>query len=165
MPPGVIRGRVLAGDDREKLSYSERDRLRRDRAAGHDRPRGPGARKQQEDQRQSALEQAESIFSEEGVGERGDELAKVIRAAHGSAELPDACHAFVLEVGLPKSVDLLQIFLDTADATLMVPALEALLARKQAGELEVSSGLRSQLRILSEDPNDDIAGLSEDLLD
>ena len=59
----------------------------------------------------------------------------------------------------------MRIFLDTADATLMVPALEALLARKQAGELEVSSGLRSQLRILSEDPNDDIAGLSEDLLD
>lgn len=155
----------MGNDDREKLSYSERDRLRRDRAAGHDRPpQGAGGRRQQEGQREAALKQAESVFSEEGVGTRGDELAKVIRAAHGTAELPEACHAFVEEVGLPKSVDLLQIFIDTSDATLMVPALEALVARKEAGELDLSAGLKSQLRTLAEDPDDDIAGLSEDLL-
>lgn len=154
----------MSGGDREKLTYSERDRLRRDRAAGHDTPRGPGGRKREEDARQAALKQAESVFSEEGAGTRGDELAKAVRAAHGSAELPEACHAFVAEVGLPRSVDLLQIFLDTADAALMVPALEALLARKEAGELDLGAGLKSQLRTLSEDPDDDIAGLSEDLL-
>jgi hypothetical protein len=155
----------MAGDDREKLTYSERDRLRRDRAAGHDTPRGPGGRMRQEQQRDAALKQAESIFSAEGKGgERGDELAKAIRAAHGSAELPEACHAFMDEIGLPKSVDLLQIFIDTSDAALVVPALEELLARKERGELEVGGGLRSQLRILSSDPDDDIAGLSEDLL-
>lgn len=155
----------MAGEDREKLSFSERDRLRRDRAAGHDQPRSQAGRMHQEEARQAALKQAESIFSEEGVGgSRGDELAKAIRAAHGSAELPEACHTFVTEVGLPKSVDLLQIFLDSADASLMVPALEELLARKHAGQLEMSAGLKSQLRTLANDPDDDIAGLSEDLL-
>ncbi len=152
------------GDDREKLSYSERDRLRQDRAKGYDTPRGRGGQQRQAQARDAALKQAESIFSAEGKGERGDELAKAVRAAHGTPELAEACHAFVAEVGLPKSLDLLQIFIDTSDATLMVPALEELLARKEAGELEVSSGLRSQLRILAEDPDDDIAGLSEDLL-
>lgn len=152
------------GDDREKLTYSERDRLRRDRAAGHDSPRGPGGRARQAQARDAALKQAESIFSAEGKGQRGDELARAVRAAHGSAELPEACHAFVDEIGLPKSVDLLQIFLDTSDRALIVPALEALLARKEAGGLELTSGLKSQLRTLAEDPDDDVAGLSEDLL-
>ena len=154
----------MGRDDREKLSYSARDRLRRDRAAGHDSPRGHAAREHQEEQRDSALKQAESIFSEEGVGTQGDELAKAVRAAHGSAELPEACHAFVAEVGMPRSVDLLQIFIDTSDPLLSVPALECLLARKQAGDLELTAGLKSQLRTLCEDPDDDIAGLSEDLL-
>ena len=154
----------MGSDDREKLSYSERDRLRLDRSKGHESPGGHGGRQRQEVQRDVALKQAESIFSEEGVGTRGDELAKVVRAAHGSAELPEACHAFVAEVGMPKSVDLLQIFIDTSDPSLSVPALEALLERKQAGELEITAGLKSQLRTLCEDPDDDIAGLSEDLL-
>lgn len=154
----------MGSDDREKLSYSERDRLRLDRSKGHEGPGGRGGRQRQEEQREAALKQAESIFSEEGVGTRGDELAKVVRAAHGSAELPEACHAFVAEVGMPKSVDLLQIFIDTSDPSLSVPALEALLERKQAGELEITAGLKSQLRTLCEDPDDDIAGLSEDLL-
>lgn len=154
----------MGWDDREKLSYSERDRLRRDRAKGHDSPRGHAARERQEEQRDSALKQAESIFSEEGAGTQGDELAKAVRAAHGSAELPEACHAFVAEVGMPRSVDLLQIFIDTSDPLLSVPALEALLVLKQAGDLELTAGLKSQLRTLCEDPDDDIAGLSEDLL-
>ena len=154
----------MAGDDREKLTYAERDRLRQERAKGYEQPRGRGAQQRQAQARDTALQQAESIFSAEGKGERGDELAKAVRAAHGSAELPEACHAFMNEIGLPKSVDLLQIFIDTSDATLIVPALEELLARKEAGELEVSGGLRSQLRILAADPDDDIAGLSEDLL-
>jgi len=152
------------GDDREKLTYAERDRLRQERAKGYDTPRGHGAQQRQAQARDAALKQAESIFSAEGKGQRGDELAKAVRAAHGTPELAEVCRAFVDEIGLPKSVDLLQIFIDTSDATLIVPALEELLARKQAGELEVSAGLRSQLRILAEDKDDDIAGLSEDLL-
>jgi hypothetical protein len=159
-----LGGDALGSDDREKLSFSERDRLRREREAGHDRPRGPGGRQRQEEQRDAALKMAESIFSEEGVGSRGDELARAVRAAHGSAELPEACHAFVAEVGMPRSVDLLQIFIDSADPTLVVPALEALLQRKQSGELEISAGLKSQLRTLSSDPDDDVAGISEDIL-
>jgi hypothetical protein len=46
-----------------------------------------------------------------------------------------------------------------------VPALEALYEQKRAGKLELSGGLRSQLRVLVQEPDDDIAGLSEDLLE
>lgn len=138
--------------------------MRRDREKGYDTPRGRGAQQRQAAQRDAALKMAEAVFSEEGAGEQGDELAKAVRAAHGTPELGEACHAFVAEVGMPRSVDLLQIFIDTGDSALMVPALEALLERKESGALELSAGLKSQLRTLSEDPDDDIAGLSEDLL-
>ena len=154
-----LGGHELGSDDRGKLSFSERDRLRRDREAGHDTPRGPGGRQRQAEQRDAALKMAESIFSDEGVGTRGDELAKAVRAAHGSSELAEACHAFVAEVGMPRSVDLLQIFIDSSDPMLVVPALEALLERKQAGELEISAGLNSHLRTLSSDPDEDVAGI------
>ena len=138
--------------------------MRRDREKGYDTPRGRGGQQRQAAQRDAALKMAEAVFSEEGAGERGDELAKAVRAAHGTPDLLEACQTFVAEVGMPKSVDLLQIFIDTGDNALMVPALEALLERKESGELELSAGLKSQLRTLSEDPDDDIAGLSEDLL-
>jgi hypothetical protein len=159
-----MRNRNLGFDDREKLSFSERDRLRKDRAAGHERPRGRAAQEESRRDTQNALEAADAIFSAERGGEAGDELGDAIRAAHGTPELAEACHVFVTAVGLPKSVDLLQIFIDTADPSLVVPALEALLALKEAGDLDPSAGLKSQLRTLAQDPDDDVAGLSEDLL-
>lgn len=153
----------MSTDDREKLSYSERDRLRRERAAGHERPRGRQAEIEAERGKRSALAEADAIFGGESAT-TGNSLAKAVRAAHGTAEMPEACHAYVSEHGLPKSVDLLQIFIDTADVALVVPALEALLVLKEKGRLEWTAGLKSQLRILADDPDDDVAGLSEDLL-
>ena len=47
----------------------------------------------------------------------------------------------------------------------LAPALpEMLRVLEREGELQVSGGLRSQLRVLAQEPDDDIAGLSEDLL-
>jgi len=67
-------------------------------------------------------------------------------------------------LGTPSSTDLLSIFLDSANRELMVPALERLFELARAGKLEVKGGLKSQLRVLAQEPDDEVAGLSEDLL-
>ena len=42
--------------------------------------------------------------------------------------------------------------------------LDELLRRKDAGSLELEGGLKSQLRLLAEDFDDDLASRAEDLL-
>jgi hypothetical protein len=67
-------------------------------------------------------------------------------------------------LGVPAAADLLSIMLDTGQTDLLIAALERLFALKQTGKLEISGGLKAQLRLLAQEPNDDVAGLSEDLL-
>lgn len=158
----------MGGDerDREKLSWAEIDR-RRDGARGSDTD-GPGGykgRQERERQSQSALTEAEELFSGDAGGERGAALADAVREAHGTPGLAPACRAYVDALGVPSSTKLLSIFLDCADRAVMVPALERLFELARAGKLEVKGGLKSQLRVLAQEPDDEIAGLSEDLLE
>jgi hypothetical protein len=53
------------------------------------------------------------------------------------------------------------MFLDSGDAELVVGSLEALKAACEAGSFKASAGLRSQVRMLAEDPNDEVAELAE----
>jgi hypothetical protein len=159
----------MAGDDR-KLTYSERDRMRREgggSAGGAGRPRGGRERQEDALRQQFALEQADALFSgdsgEKG-GEAGKALADAVRAAHGSAELPAACRAYLEALGPPSSVELASIFLDAGDKEISLPILDALLRQKDAGTLELEGGLKRQIRILSEDFDDDLASRAEDLL-
>ena len=154
----------MSRDDRERLSWSEVDKLR-----SQPRPR-PGDRrgpppKEQERLKEQALKHADSLFFVNQGGAAGARLATAMRDAHGTPELADACRAFLSDVGLPKDPSLLSLFLDTGDTELVVMALEALLETKNAGGLEVSSGLRVQLRVLGQDSDDTIAGISEELLE
>jgi hypothetical protein len=55
------------------------------------------------------------------------------------------------------------MFLDSGDAELVVGGLEALQAACETGGFKASGGLRSQIRMLAEDPNDDVAELAESL--
>jgi hypothetical protein len=158
----------VGGDerDREKLSWAEIDR-RRDGARGPDRD-GPGGykgRQEREQRSRNALSEAEGLFSGDAGGEEGAELAGAVREAHGTQGLAPACRAYVDALGVPSSTELLSIFLDSADREVMVPALERLFALARAGKLEVKGGLKSQLRVLAQEPDDEIAGLSEDLLE
>ena len=59
---------------------------------------------------------------------------------------------------------LLSIFLDSNEPELVVDALEAILALKKQGEVEVTKGMLSQLRVLAEDFNNDIAEVAEEIL-
>ena len=159
------------GDDsdrgeREKLSWSEIDKLRdRARSPRADLPQGRQARQRAARQRHETLRAADALFVGDKGGAEGAALAKAVRDTHGTPELKQACRDYVAAIGLPTSADLLSIFLDSRQPDLIVPALEALYEQKRAGKLEFSGGLRSQLRVLVQEPDDDIAGLSEDLLE
>lgn len=152
----------MAGDDR-KLTYSERDRLRRE--GGARPPRGGRARAEDEQRNRDALNAADSLFSQEKGGEEGKELANAVRAAHGSSDLAAACRAYLDAIGPPKSIGLASIFLDAGEKALSVTVLDDLLRQKDGGTLEVEGGLKRQIRILSEDFDDDLASRAEELLE
>lgn len=88
-----------------------------------------------------------------------------MREAHGTPELVGACQAYVESVGVPRALELISIFLDAGDKALSVAVLDELLRQKDAGELDLAGGLKRQIRLLSEDFDDDLASRAEDLLD
>jgi hypothetical protein len=62
-------------------------------------------------------------------------------------------------------LELASIFLDSGDKELGIAALDELLRKKVADDLELDGGLKRQIRILSQDFDDDLASRAEDLLD
>lgn len=151
------------GDDDRKLTYSERDRMRREGGG----PKGGRARAEEERRSRHALEVADSLFAsnDEPGGEEGKALAAAVRNAHGTAELPAACRAYQDALGPPAATELISIFLDAGEKSLSISALDQLLAMKSAGALELEGGLKRQIRILSEDFDDDLASRAEELLE
>ena len=152
------------GDDR-KLTYSERDRLRREGGHSGGRPRTGRARIEEEKRSAEALKVADALFTDEKGGQKGKALADAVREAHGTKELAGVCRTYLEEIGPPPTVELASIFLDSGDKALVVSTLDELLRRKAAGELEIEGGLKRQLRILSEDFDDDLASRAEELLE
>lgn len=148
-------------DDGRKLSYSERDRLRREGG------RPPSGRARAEDARASkaALAAADTLFTEEEGGQPGKAAAAAVRDAHGTPELATACRAYVEAVGVPSDRSLLSIFLDAGDKPLSISVLDELLREKAAGGAALEGGLRRQVRILAEDFDDDLASRAEELLE
>ena len=136
------------------------------RREGCARPtRGGRARAEDEERSREALKVADSLFSEEKGGQEARELAKAVRAAHGSADLAAACRAYLDAIGPPKTAALASIFLDAGEKELSVTVLDDLLRQKDDGSLEVEGGLKRQIRILSEDFDDDLASRAEELLE
>jgi hypothetical protein len=150
----------MAGDDR-KLTYSERDRMRREGGW----PRSGRAKAEDEQRSQQALAVADSLFTEDKGGNEGKALADAVRAAHGTKDLPAACRTYLEGVGPPATKDLASVFLDAGEKELSLIALDELLRCKGAGDLNLDGGLKRQIRILSEDFDDDLASRAEDLLD
>ena len=154
----------MASDDR-KLTYSERDRLRREGGGSAGRPRGRRAKIEEEKRSREALVVADALFTDEKGGQEGKALADAVRAAHGTTDLPSACRAYLETVGPPATAELASVFLDAGVKELSLIALDELLRKKDAGDLEVEGGLKRQIRILSEDFDDDLASRAEDLLE
>jgi len=148
-------------NDGDKLSFSERDRLRRE-GRRDDTPEGvsDAQRQQASDRYRKKLD---GLFSKP-ASDAGS-LAAALRAAHGSDRLPDACREYLAAAGYPSDPGLIGIFLDSGDSELMVGVLEALLAVASSGDVvETTGGLRSQLRMLVDGRDSVVAGLCEDLL-
>lgn len=148
-------------NDGDKLSFSERDRLRRERSGSEGRPRGVSQAKVDQATRQY-VKQLDGMFSNER-GAEVEGLAAEVRAAHGTKGLAEACRSYREAVGYPSDAALLSMFLDCADAELVVGSLEALRAACRSAGFKASSGLRSQIRMLAEDANDEVAELAEEL--
>ncbi len=154
----------MANDDR-KLTYSERDRLRREGGGSGRRPLTGRAKIEEEKRSREALVVADALFTDEKGGQRGKALAAAVRAAHGTADLPAACQAYLDGVGPPATIELASVFLDAGVKELSLIALDELLRKKDAGDFALEGGLKPQIRILSEDFDDDLASRAEDLLD
>jgi len=159
----------MSGDDRswndgDKLSFSERDRRRRDgrSSSGEHRPKGVSRAKEQAVTKHY-IKQIDGLFSKTKGGVEVEKLGAAVRAAHGTSGLADACRQYREIAGFPVDAALLGMFLDSGDAELVVGGLEALLVASEDGGFKASGGLRSQIRMLAEDPNGAVAELAETL--
>lgn len=151
--------------ERTKLSYSERDRRLRDKQKGHDeRPQSPAARARSEAAAKKYVKQLDGMFAKGKGGAQGDDLARALRAAHGTPGLAAACAAYREAIGMPADAGLLALFLDCGEADLVLAALGELESLHQAGKQSLSAGQRSQLRMLALSSDDLIADAAEDLL-
>lgn len=150
-------------NDGDKLSFSERDRRRREGSGGDEnRPQGVSKFRQEQAANQY-LKKLDGLFAKPGAEQ--EKLAAAVRAAHGTDSLTDACRAYRDAVGCPSHPALIGMFLDSGDSELMVGVLESLIGQSASGEApELSGGLRSQLRMLVDGRDSVIAGLAEDLL-
>jgi len=158
----------VTGDDRswndgDKLSFSERDRRRREgRSSREHRPPGVSKAKEEAVTKQY-VKQLDGLFSKTKGGAEIEKLGAAIRAAHGTSGLADACRQYREAAGFPEDAALLGMFLDSGDAELVVGGLKALQAACEAGGFKASGGLRSQIRMLAEEPDDLVAELAETL--
>jgi len=156
----------MGSDDREKLSFSELDRLRRERKQGgtDPRPRGPGAEARAKQATEAHLKDADKLFGAAQGGAEGEALARAVQEAHGTPGLTEACRAYRDGVGLPSETALLSLFLDCDDPALVAEALRVLATRHTEGAAQISRGLKSQLRALAQHSDDDVAYEAEELL-
>jgi len=159
----------MSGDDRswndgDKLSFSERDRRRREGRSSPREQRPKGISKAREEAvTKQYLKQLDGLFSKTKGGAEVEKLGAAVRAAHGTSGLADACRQYREVAGFPEDAVLLGMFLDSGDVELVVGGLQALLAACEAEGFKTSGGLRSQIRMLAEDPNDEVAELAEAL--
>lgn len=155
--------------DRPRLSWREIDQ-RRDRprhASDEQRPRGPGAEKRARAATQRYLKEIDRAFFAPGGSRTPEErrLADAVREAQGTPHLAEACRAYLAALGPPQDAALLAAFLDARAPDVVRAALEALGERATSGALELTPGLRSQLRLLESEADDEIAELAEEILE
>lgn len=152
--------------DRDKKSFSELDRQRRERRGSDERrPSHPAQQARVAAAKKQYLEQVGSLFAKGKGGAEGERLARATRDARGTPGLAAACRAYRDAVGMPSDVALVACFLDAGEPDIVLVGLEAVRARRAAGDLEVTPGLRTQLRMLAQHPDDEVASAAEDLLE
>jgi len=162
-----MSGRDDESDERPRRSWREIDRMRD--GSGHRpeerKPRGKAAEARSRQATQSYLKQIDGLFARDDGGAQGERLARALHEAHGTPGLAEACAAYRDAVGFPRDPELVSLFLDSGERELVAGALTVLADAHAREPIALGPGLRSQLRLLAEDPDDEIAGAAEDLLD
>jgi hypothetical protein len=153
--------------DRDKKSFSELDRLRRERRGSGEagRAAGPAQKARLESAKKQYLKQIDSLFAAGEGGAEGERLAAAVRDARGTPGLAAACRAYRDAVGAPGDAALVSCFLDAGEPELVIAGLEALRAGRAAGRIELLPGLRTQLRMLAHSSDDAVASAAEELLE
>lgn len=154
--------------DRPRRSWREIDQMRnrsRHVSEGERRPRGEAAQARSAAATQRYVKGLDALFSKNPRGAEAERLAEAVRAAHGTPALADACRAHREALGLPREPALLSLFLDARDPALVAEVIAALDSMQAEGGLQASSGLRTQLRLLAQDPDDTVAEAAEALLE
>jgi hypothetical protein len=150
--------------DRDKKSFSELDRQRRERRdRGEPRPASPGAQRRAAAAAKQYVKQLDGLFSSGKGGSAGEELAQAALGARGTPGHDAACRAYLDAVGLPAEARLVACFLDSADAAIANAGLAGARGLVEAGS--APAGLRTQLRLLAQHPDDGVAGEAEALLE
>jgi hypothetical protein len=155
--------------ERPRLSWSEIDK-RRDRPGRRDerekRPQGAAAEARARAAARSYLEKLDAaLFAKGPGGAAGEPLGRAVREAHGSPRLAGACDAYLAALGPPRDAALAALFLDAPRRELVLAGLAGLAALREAGGLELSRALRSQLRLCAGGSDDEIASAAEALLE
>ncbi|MDJ0848490.1 MAG: hypothetical protein QNK04_08940 [Myxococcota bacterium] len=151
--------------DREKKSFSELDRERREKRSGGGSPgRSPAAQARSREATKQYLKQIDSLFDGGGRGEE-ETLARAMLDARGSPDLAAACRAYLEAAGAPTEARLLSCLLDAGDREIVLMGLAALTESHASGKLELSAGLRTQLRMLAQESDDEVAETAEDVLE
>jgi hypothetical protein len=149
--------------DRDKISFSELDRLRREKRSGggQRQPRGGRSRASSAAYRRRVEER---LFGKKGDGGRM-RLEERLRNAHGSSNFQRVYREFVKGFGMPEEFGLLLLLLDLDDASDLVRVVGALGSALEDASLEQRSLLRSRLRNLEMSaPSDAVADAAADLL-
>ncbi len=151
--------------ERPRRSWREIDQMRDGARHRRDerRPRGAAAEARARTATAQYLKRADQLFSGGRGGAEGERLAAAVRAAEDGPALAAACAAYRDALGVPDDPALLTRFLDSGDRALVVGALGALAAARERGA-SLGSGVRSQVRMLAGDPDDEIAEAAEALL-
>jgi hypothetical protein len=151
--------------ERPKLSWSELDKRRdKPRSRTPERaPRGAAAEARARSATKSYLAKLDGqLFAKKGGG--AGKLADAVRDARGTPALTDACRRYMEELGPPRDAALIGAFLDAPDRELRAAALASLADEIAAGRLAPTAGLRSQLRVLADGPDDALAEQAEEIL-
>ncbi len=153
-------------EDRPKRSWRERDaaRNRSRHVASDDRGRG-GTGERSRAATEAYKRKLGLLFSGAPGGAAAEALARAVRDAQGTPGLAAACAAYRDALGMPQDPSLLAVFLDAGDRVLVLAAIAALADAHRAGAATAAPpGLRSQLRLLADGRDDEIAEAAEDLI-
>jgi hypothetical protein len=141
----------LVSDDREKLSFSERDKRRREkqRAGGGN---GNGDRSKNPRRSRWASEAYKRKVDERLFGRKGDaarqRLEDRLRESQGSPAFLRTYREYIRDYGMPEDMQLLLMLLDLEDEREGLKVMEALEARAGTVPPEQKNLLRGRLRNL-----------------